>query len=239
MHGWEIAVILRNFHRTKLSKSKNFFFFFFSFFFSISTYIQCATRRLSLCDIRKYRFPTFYGTSDRQAAIFFWTCMIQTWSSFSLMDPCSIFFCSSVKPKFFTPTHARGRCWARCSDDVCVLCPSWEQWAATQQLWRWRWSSFRPLSLSCRKRRRSFSDSWLCWRMPATAELLAPRAPPTLSTSTTTPTSRSVGSGCVVQLMDLWITWSVCLSSLVCVVGLFLCMLMQCIGFVGVLFFYA
>ena len=31
--------------------------------------------------------------------------MIQTWSSFSLMDPCSIFFCSSVKPKFFTPTH--------------------------------------------------------------------------------------------------------------------------------------
>ena len=32
--------------------------------------------------------------------------MIQTWSSFSLMDPCSIFFCSSVKPKFFTPTHA-------------------------------------------------------------------------------------------------------------------------------------
>ena len=29
MHGWEIAVILRNFRKTKLSKSKFFFFFFF------------------------------------------------------------------------------------------------------------------------------------------------------------------------------------------------------------------
>ena len=65
-HGWEIAVILRNFRKTKLSKSKKNFFFN-----SISTYIQCATRRLSLCDIRKYHFPAFYGTSDRQAAIFF------------------------------------------------------------------------------------------------------------------------------------------------------------------------
>ena len=53
----------------------------------------------------KYCFPAFYGTSDRQAAIFFWTHMIQTWSSFSLVDPCLIFFCFSVKPKFFTPTH--------------------------------------------------------------------------------------------------------------------------------------
>ena len=67
MHGWEIAVILRNFRKTKLSKSKKYIFFFNS----ISTYIQCATRRLSLCDIRKYHFPAFYGTSDRQAAIFF------------------------------------------------------------------------------------------------------------------------------------------------------------------------
>ena len=24
------------------------------------------------------------------------------------MDPCSVFFCSSVKPKFFTPTHELG-----------------------------------------------------------------------------------------------------------------------------------
>ena len=31
--------------------------------------------------------------------------MIQTWSSFSLVDPCSMYFCFSVKPKFFTPTH--------------------------------------------------------------------------------------------------------------------------------------
>ena len=31
----------------------------------------------------------------------------------------------------------------------------------------------------------------------------------------------------------------VCLSSLVCVVGLFLCTLMWYIGFMGVLFFYA
>ena len=104
-HGWEIAVILRNFRKTKLSKSK-FLFFFLFFFNSISTYIQCATRRLSLCDIRRYRFPAFYGTSDRQAAILFCTRMIQTWSSFSLVDPCSIFFCFSVNPKFFTPTHA-------------------------------------------------------------------------------------------------------------------------------------
>ena len=60
IHGWEIAVILRNFRKTKLSKSNFFFFFFLN---SISTCTQCATRRLSLCDIRKYRFPAFYGTS--------------------------------------------------------------------------------------------------------------------------------------------------------------------------------
>ena len=32
-HGWEIAVILRNFRNTKLSKSKFLFFFLFFFFF--------------------------------------------------------------------------------------------------------------------------------------------------------------------------------------------------------------
>ena len=79
MHGWEIAVILRNFRKTKLSKSK--FLFLNFFFYSISTCIQCATRRLSLCDIRKYRFPALYGTSARQAAIFFCTRMIQTTQS--------------------------------------------------------------------------------------------------------------------------------------------------------------
>ena len=75
VHGWEIAVILRNFRKTKLSKSKflffSFLFFFFFFFNSVSTYIQCTTRRFSLCNIRKYRFPAFYGASDCQAAIFF------------------------------------------------------------------------------------------------------------------------------------------------------------------------
>ena len=50
-----------DFRTTKLSESK--FLFFFFFFNSVSTYIQCATRRLSLCDIHKYRFPAFYGTS--------------------------------------------------------------------------------------------------------------------------------------------------------------------------------
>ena len=110
MHGWEIAVILRNFRKTKFSKSK--FLLFFFFFNSISTCIQCATRRLLLCDIRKYRFPAFYGTSDRQAAIFC-TRMIQTWNSFSLVDPCSIFFLFFSKTKIF---HSHP-CVCKCSDD--------------------------------------------------------------------------------------------------------------------------
>ena len=115
-HGWEIAVILRNFRKTKLSKSKFlllFFFFFFFFFYSLSTCIHCATRRLSFCDISKYRFPAFYGTFARQAAIFC-TRMIQTWNSFSLVrqlelvksTPARYFFCFPVKTKLFTPTHA-------------------------------------------------------------------------------------------------------------------------------------
>ena len=83
-HGWEIAVILRNFRKTKLSKFLSFFLFYF-FFYSLSACIHCATRRLLLCDIRKYRFPAFYGTSARQAAIFFCTRMMRTWSSFSLV----------------------------------------------------------------------------------------------------------------------------------------------------------
>ena len=49
----------------------------------------------------------FTALLTAQAAIFFCTRMIQTWSSFSLVDPCSIFFCFSVKPKFFTPTHGK------------------------------------------------------------------------------------------------------------------------------------
>ena len=58
-HGWEIAVILRNFRKPNFQNQ----IFFIYFFYSISTCIQCAIRRLSLCDIRKYRFLAFYGTS--------------------------------------------------------------------------------------------------------------------------------------------------------------------------------
>ena len=45
VHGWEIAVILRNFRKTKLSKS-NFFFFFF--FYSISTCTICDSTTFAL-----------------------------------------------------------------------------------------------------------------------------------------------------------------------------------------------
>ena len=46
MHGWEITVILRNFRKTKLSKSKIFFFFFKFFFllyFNIHTMCNSTT----------------------------------------------------------------------------------------------------------------------------------------------------------------------------------------------------
>ena len=47
LHGWEIAVILRNFRKTKLSKSK---FLFFSFFLnSISTYITYNVQLDDFC----------------------------------------------------------------------------------------------------------------------------------------------------------------------------------------------
>ena len=46
IHGWEIAVILRNFRKTKLSKSKNFFFNFF--FYSISTCTICDSTTFAL-----------------------------------------------------------------------------------------------------------------------------------------------------------------------------------------------
>ena len=113
-----------DFRKTKLSKSKISFSFFFFFFFSlnsISTYIQCATRRLSLCDIRKYRFPAFYGTSDRQAAIFFWTRMIQTWSSFSLINgPLLDIFLFFSKTKIF---HSHP--WDRSRDTASCRTASW------------------------------------------------------------------------------------------------------------------
>ena len=42
---------------------------------------------------------------------------------------------------------------------------------------------------------------------------------------------------CVCVCVCVCVCLSVCLSSLVCVVGLFLCTLMRYIGFMGVLFF--
>ena len=84
-HGWEIAVILRNFRKTKLSKSK-FLFLYIFFYYSISTCTQCATRRLSLCDIRKYRFPAFHGTSPAKPPSSFsfahaWYKQFRAWNS--------------------------------------------------------------------------------------------------------------------------------------------------------------
>ena len=105
-HGWEIAVILRNFRKTKLSKSKIFFSFFLKLYFNIHTMCNSTTfalrhTQISLSGIlRHFRPPSRHlllNTHD-------------TWSSFRLMDPCSIFFCSSVKPKFFTPTHVCKSC---------------------------------------------------------------------------------------------------------------------------------
>ena len=51
----------RNFYGISVKpnfQNQNFFFFFF-FFNSISTYIQCATRRLSLCNIANMAFRHF------------------------------------------------------------------------------------------------------------------------------------------------------------------------------------
>ena len=57
VHGWEIAVILRNFCKTKLSKSKIFFFFFLTLFqhtynvqlddFCFATYANIAFRHFT------------------------------------------------------------------------------------------------------------------------------------------------------------------------------------------------
>ena len=57
LHGWEIAVILRNFCKTKLSKSKFLFFFFFFFYFFFILFQHVHNVRLDDC------FPAFYGTS--------------------------------------------------------------------------------------------------------------------------------------------------------------------------------
>ena len=99
-HGWEIAVILRNFRKTKLSKSKIFFFFFF--FLTLFQHVY----NVQLDD---FRFATYANIAFRHFTASRHLLLHRhdtNWSSFSLVDPCSIFFCFSVKPKFFTPTHA-------------------------------------------------------------------------------------------------------------------------------------
>ena len=75
-----------------------------------STTFALRHTQISLSSIlRHFRPPSRHLllSSFSLAAICFWTRMIQTWSSFSLVDPCSIFFCFSVKPRFFTPTHVK------------------------------------------------------------------------------------------------------------------------------------
>ena len=52
IHGWKIAVILRNFRKTKLSKSEFFFFFFFFFFLTLFQH----TYNVQLDD---FRFATY------------------------------------------------------------------------------------------------------------------------------------------------------------------------------------
>ena len=80
-HGWEIAVILRNFRKTKLSKSIYFilFFFFILYFnmynmrlddFCFAAYANIAFRHFTALPPAKP--PSSFGTR-----------MIQTWSSFS------------------------------------------------------------------------------------------------------------------------------------------------------------
>ena len=71
VHGWEIAVILRNFRKTKLSKSKFLFYFFLLCF---NMYTMCDSMTFAL----RHTQISLYGTSARQAAIFFCTRMIQT-----------------------------------------------------------------------------------------------------------------------------------------------------------------
>ena len=73
MHGWEIAVILRNFRKTKLSKSK--FFFFFLLYFNMYTMRDSTTFALWHTQISLSGILRHFA---RQAAIFLCTRMIQT-----------------------------------------------------------------------------------------------------------------------------------------------------------------
>ena len=73
-HGWEIAIILRNFRKTKLSKSI-FFFFFFLLYFNMYTMCDSTTFALRHTQISLSGILRHFA---RQAAIFFCTRMIQT-----------------------------------------------------------------------------------------------------------------------------------------------------------------
>ena len=74
-HGWEIAVILRNFRKTKLSKSKFLFFFFFQLCFNMYTMRDSTTFALRHTQISLSGILRHFA---RQAAIFLCTRMIQT-----------------------------------------------------------------------------------------------------------------------------------------------------------------
>ena len=70
-HGWEIAVILRNFRKTKLSKSDFFFLLYFNMYTMCdSTTFALRHTQISLSGILRH--------FAHQAAIFFCTRMIQT-----------------------------------------------------------------------------------------------------------------------------------------------------------------
>ena len=73
-HGWEIAVILRNFRKTKLSKS-NFFYLFFLLYFNMYTMCDSTTFALRHTQISLSGILRHFA---HQAAIFFCTRMIQT-----------------------------------------------------------------------------------------------------------------------------------------------------------------
>ena len=71
------------FPQNQTFKIKISFLFFFFFLLYFNMYTMCNSTTFAL----RHTQISFYGTYDRQAAIFFCTCMIQTWSSFSLVDP--------------------------------------------------------------------------------------------------------------------------------------------------------
>ena len=77
------------------------------------------------------------------------------------MDPCSIFFCSSVKPKFFTPTHVISLSVSYFPSPTLSIHFVFHRWARRRR-WKmtsqkrrkaWAWTSRALSSLPC----------WWCW----------------------------------------------------------------------------